>query len=313
MSGLSMALGSGVVQGLLWGVMALGLYITFRLLKISDLTVDGSFTTGGAVAAVCIMGGWNPFLAIIAATVAGMVAGAITGILHTQMKIPALLSGILTQIALYTINLRIMGKPNIPLLQVGTIFSAARDSALSRNLYSFLISLPILLVVIALMYWFFGTEIGTAVRATGDNPKMVRALGINTSLTTVLGLILGNGLVAMSGALVAQQQGFADIGMGTGAIVIGLAAIIIGETLFFQNHFMLRLIGVLIGSVLYRLAITIVLRWDPIESYDLKLFTAIIVALALWLPQLSSNIKVRRLRRIHARQLSEGGDSNAQD
>lgn len=313
MGGLTMALGSGVVQGLLWGVMGLGLYITFRLLKISDLTVDGSFTTGGAVAAVCIMSGWNPYLAIIAATVAGMVAGSITGILHTQMKIPALLSGILTQIALYTINLRIMGKPNIPLLQVGTIFSAARESALSRNWYSFLIALPVLAIVIALMYWFFGTEIGTAVRATGDNPKMVRALGVNTSWTTMLGLILGNGLVAMSGGLVAQQQGFADIGMGTGAIVIGLAAIIIGETLFFKNHFMLRLIGVLIGSVLYRLAITIVLRWDPIESYDLKLFTAIIVALALWLPQLSSNVKVRRQRRINARNFRNGGDTHAQD
>lgn len=311
MSGLFMALGSGVVQGLLWGVMALGLYISFRLLQISDLTVDGSFTTGGAVTAVCIMSGWNPFLAIIASTIAGMIAGSITGILHTKMKIPALLSGILTQIALYTINLRIMGKPNTPLLQVITIFSGSKDSSLSRNMYGFLIALPVLITVVLLMYWFFGTEIGTAVRATGDNPKMVRALGVNTATTNMLGLALGNGLVAMSGGLVAQQQGFADIGMGTGAIVIGLAAIIIGETLFFKKNFMLRLTGVLVGSVLYRLAITIVLRWDPIESYDLKLFTAIIVALALWLPEISSSVKSGRQRRQNAKALNNGGDHNA--
>lgn len=303
-----MALGSGVVQGLLWGVMGLGLYITFRLLKISDLTVDGSFTTGGAVTAVCIVAGWHPILALIAATIAGMVAGAITGVLHTQMKIPALLSGILTQIALYTINLRIMGKPNTPLLQVTTLFSGAKDSVLSRNVYGFLVALPILLVVVILMYWFFGTEIGTTIRATGDNPKMVRALGVNTDSTNMLGLILGNGLVAMSGALVAQQQGSADIGMGTGAIVIGLAAIIIGETLFFKKNFWLRLVGVLFGSVVYRLAITIVLRIPGTESYDLKLFTAIIVALALWLPQLSSNLRTSHQRRVQNKQDLQGGE-----
>lgn len=311
MSGLLMALGSGVVQGLLWGVMGLGLYITFRLLKISDLTVDGSFTTGGAVTAVCIIGGWNPILAVIAATAAGMVAGAITGVLHTRMKIPALLSGILTQIALYTINLRIMGKPNTTLLQVTTLFTRSSDSALSRNMHAFLVTLPILILLIAAMYWFFGTEIGTTIRATGDNPKMVRALGVNTDTTNMLGLILGNGLVAMSGALVAQQQGYADIGMGTGAIVIGLAAIIIGETLWFKNNFWLRLSGVLVGSVLYRLAITLILRWDPIESYDLKLFTAILVAMALWLPQVSASVRTKHQRRSNAKQANHGGDPHA--
>ena len=311
MSGLMMALGSGVVQGLLWGVMALGLYITFRLLKISDLTVDGSFTTGGAITAVCIISGWHPLLAIFAATIGGMMAGAITGLLHTRMKIPALLSGILTQIALYTINLRIMGKPNIPLLQVGTIFTASNNLPLSRNMFAFLITLPILVGIIALMYWFFGTEIGTAIRATGDNPKMVRALGVNTATTNMLGLILGNGLVATSGALVAQQQGFADIGMGSGAIVIGLAAIIIGETLFFQGNFRLRLTSVLVGSVLYRLAITLILRLDPIESYDLKLFTAILVALALWLPQVSDGMKLHYQRKQNQKLMENGGESNA--
>lgn len=313
MSGLMMALGSGVVQGMLWGVMALGLYITFRLLNIADLTVDGSFTTGGAVTAVCIISGWNPFLAIIAATAAGMMAGVITGVLHTRMKIPALLSGILTQIALYTINLRIMGRPNIPLLQVGTIFTMSDNLPLSRNWHGFLIALPILVIVVIAMYWFFGTEIGTAIRATGDNPKMVRALGVNTSTTNMLGLILGNGLVAMSGALVGQQQGFADIGMGTGAIVIGLAAIIIGETLFFRINFWLRCAGVLFGSVLYRIIITLVLRYSPLESYDLKLMTAILVALALWLPQLSNSAKARRQRRLNARASAHaGGEPDAE-
>lgn len=252
-----------------------------------------------------------PLLAIFAATIGGMMAGAITGLLHTRMKIPALLSGILTQIALYTINLRIMGKPNIPLLQVGTIFTASNNLPLSRNMFAFLITLPILVGIIALMYWFFGTEIGTAIRATGDNPKMVRALGVNTATTNMLGLILGNGLVATSGALVAQQQGFADIGMGSGAIVIGLAAIIIGETLFFQGNFWLRLTSVLVGSVLYRLAITLILRLDPIESYDLKLFTAILVALALWLPQVSDGMKLHYQRKQNQKLMENGGESNA--
>ena len=283
-SGLGGAVISGISQGLLWAIMALGVYITFRLLKISDLTVDGSFTTGGAVAAMAIMSGISPVLAMLLAMVSGILAGFITGFLTTRMHIPALLSSILTQIALYSINLRIMNGPNVPLLRVRTLFSTSLFG-LPPAVSTFVLGFGIIALFIVLMYSFFGTQIGAAIRATGSNPNMVRALGTNTANTTLLGLMLANGLVATSGGLVAQQQGYADIGMGTGAIVIGLAAIVIGEALFFRGNFWLRLTGVVIGSVVYRVIITFVLRWDPIQASDLKLFTAILVALALFLPE----------------------------
>lgn len=301
MSSFDSSLVSGVSQGLLWAIMALGVYITFRLLDIADMTVDGSFTTGGAVTAICMMAGYHPLFAILVATLAGMAAGMITGILTTRMKIPALLSGILTQIGLYTINLRIMGKANIPLTginsQIENLFNWQLPFNASRTAVALIIGLIFTAVIIALMYLFFGTEIGAAIRATGNNPAMVRALGANTKNTTLFGLMLGNALVAISGGLVAQQQGYSDIGMGTGAIVIGLASIIIGEVLFPKTNFWFRLMGVAFGSIIYRIVITLILRYSPLKSYDLKLFTAVVVALALWLPYLLQQIREHKARR----------------
>ncbi len=287
---------SAISQGILWGIMALGVYITFRVLNFADLTVDGSFTTGGAISAVMVMNGTNPLVAISIAMIGGMVAGLCTGLLNTKLKIPALLAGILTQIALYSINLRIMGSPNIALLRIETIFTRLRDAGFPSRWVVMVLAIAFTLIVIALMYWFFGTEIGSAVRATGNNPRMIRSLGVNTDTTTILGLVLGNGLVALSGGLVAQQQGYGDIGMGTGAIVIGLAAIIIGEVLFLKTSFLMRLIGVILGAVVYRIVIALVLKLG-LNSTDMKLFTAILVALALYLPRLKSNAQQFNLRR----------------
>ena len=275
----------GVAQGLIWGLMALGIYITFRLLDVADLTVDGSFTTGGACAAMMILGGHSPWAALAAALLAGMLAGLCTGLLHTRLGIPAILAGILTQFALYSINLHIMG------------MSANR--ALSVDKYPLLLSsrhipaaigkgLLFAAVLVALMYWYFGTEQGSAIRATGSNPAMSRALGINIDNMKVLGLSLSNGIVALAGGLMAQYQGFADINMGRGAIVIGLAAVIIGEVLFralFRKYinFSIMLAFTVLGGVLYDLVVVIVL-WLKLDSNDLKLFTAVIVALFLAVP-----------------------------
>lgn len=287
---------SAISQGILWGIMALGVYITFRVLNFADLTVDGSFTLGGGVSAVLVINGVNPLLAVLIAMVGGMVAGLCTGLLNTKLHIPTLLAGILTQIALYSINLRIMGSPNISLLRIGTIFSDLKDMGFPDQWVIMFLAIIITAIVIALMYWFFGTEIGSAIRATGDNPRMIKALGVNTDTTTILALVLGNGLVALSGALIAQQQGYGDIGMGTGAIVIGLAAIIIGEVLFFKSNFYLRLIGVILGAVVYRIVIALVLKMG-LNSTDMKMLTAILVALALYLPTLKSRAQHYNLRR----------------
>ncbi len=288
---------SAISQGVIWSIMALGLYITFRMLKFSDLTVDGSFTTGGAISAVLIVNGVNPALSLLLALVGGMVAGFITGFLHTRMKISPLLSSILTQIGLYSINLRIMGKPNQALLKVETVFKQFTGLTKISDPYgSLLLAALITAVLILLLYWFFGTELGSSIRATGDNPSMVRALGVNTKATIMVGLVLGNGLVALSGGLLAQSQGFADMDMGTGAIVIGLATIIIGEVLFLKRNFLQRFIGVVVGSIIYRGIIAIVLQLK-VESQDLKLFTAIIVALALWIPVATDQYRARRARK----------------
>ena len=275
----------GIAQGLIWGLMALGIYITFRLLDMADLTVDGSFTTGGACAAMMILAGRGPWAALAAALVAGMLAGLCTGLLHTKLGIPAILAGILTQFALYSINLHIMGM--------------AANRALSVDKYPLLLSsrhipgaigkgLLIAAVLVALMYWYFGTEQGRAIRATGDNPAMSRALGINIDNMKVLGLALSNGIVALAGGLMAQYQGFADINMGRGAIVIGLAAVIIGEVLvraLFKRYlnFSILLAFTVLGGVVYYLVVVIVL-WLKLDSNDLKLFTAVIVALFLAVP-----------------------------
>ncbi len=271
--------------GLLWSVMAIGVYCTYRVLDMADLTVEGSITMGAAVAATLIVRGGNPFLATLAAFAAGLAAGAVTGLLHTKLRIPALLSGILTMISLYSINLRIMGKANIPLLRVDTVYTFLENAGVNKNVAVILIGAALSLAVAAILYWFFGTELGSAIRATGNNPDMVRALGVSTDAMRILGLMLSNGLVALSGALIAQYQSFADVQMGTGAIVIGLASVIIGEVLFGRRHFFSRLVSVILGAILYRVIIALVLKLG-MDANDLKLFTAITVALALSLPTL---------------------------
>ena len=280
---------SGIAQGMIWGIMALGVYITFRMLDIADLTVDGSFTTGGAVAVVLITSGVNCWLALAAATLAGLIAGLVTGILHTRLGIPAILSGILTQFALYSINLAIMG------------FSANRAvsvdryalSISSRYINAALITGALIAVaLVSVLYWYFGTEHGSAMRATGNNPDMSKALGININSMKVIGLAISNALVAFSGGLMAQYQGFADINMGRGAIVIGLAAVIVGEVfgemlLKKRMNFYGRLLSVVSGGIIYYLVVCVAL-WLKINSNMLKLMTAIIVIVFLAVPYLQS-------------------------
>lgn len=286
------AMYGAVAQGVLWGVMTLGVYITFKILDYADLTVDGSFATGGAVSAMLIMkGGMDPFLSLIFAMLAGMVAGLVTGLLHTLFKIPGILSGILCMIALYSVNMRIMGKSNIPFLGGDTIVTLVKRIPVfaSATDYTVTLTLGVLVAaaIIALLYWFFGTEVGSCIRATGNNEFMVRALGASTNVMKIIGLMLSNGLVALSGALVAQSQGYADVGMGQGTIVIGLASVIIGEVIFGRRfNFAYRLASVVVGSVLYRIVIAIVLQTGFVKTDDLKLFTAIVVTLALAIPAL---------------------------
>jgi len=283
----------GITLGVIWAIMALGLYVTYRVLNYADLTVDGSLTLGGAISAVYVAAGFHPLLAILLAAIGGMLAGALTGVLHTKFKIPDLLAGILTQFGLYSINLRIMGKANFGLLNQVTIFSIVKEMGIPSKWAGLLIGVIFAVLLIALIYCFFGTEIGCALRATGNNPQMVEAMGGNTKTYIVLGLILGNGLVAMSGGILAQYQGYADINMGVGSIVIGLAAIMIGEVLFSKRSYVHRLTGVVIGSIVYRIIIAFVLRISlsanlpiKITADDMKLITAIIVVVALVMPGL---------------------------
>ena len=283
--GIVLAMQGALSQGILWGLMALGVYITFRLLDIADLTVDGSFATGGAVCAVCLVNGVNPIIALILSTIAGVIAGLITGVLHTKCQIPAILAGILTQIGLYSINLRIMGRSNTPLLQYDNVFGQLEElTGLSSNWVVLIVGLIVTVLVIVALYWYFGTEIGSSIRATGNNEQMVRALGVNTNVTKTLGLMISNGLIALSGALVTQQQGYADVRMGIGAIVIGLASIVIGEVIFgHKGAFGTRLTSIVVGSVIYRVIVAVVLQMG-LNTDDLKLLTAILVAVALTVP-----------------------------
>lgn len=284
-----LAMQGALSQGVLWGLMALGVYITYRILDIADLTVDGSFATGGAVCAVCVVNGVDPILALLLATIAGAVAGFVTGFLHTKCEIPAILAGILTQIGLYSINLRIMGRSNTPLLKSETLFKNISEmTGLSSTWTALIIGIIVSVVIVAILYWYFGTEIGSAIRATGNNEQMVRALGVNTSVTKILGLMIGNALISLSGALVTQSQGYADIKMGIGAIVIGLASIVIGEVIFGQKgNFAFRLTSIIVGSIIYRIIVAIVLQMG-MNADDLKLLTAILVAIALSVPVLIS-------------------------
>lgn len=280
------ALPGACAQGLVWGIMAIGVYLTYRILDVADLTVDGSFGTGGAVCVMCLLSGQSVWVSLLAALAAGLLTGFVTGILHTFMGIPAILAGILTQLALYSVNLKIMGKAN---------------QSINVDKYDLLISLrwvkelalrnPIAVVtlatavVIGVLYWFFGTELGCGIRATGSNPQMSRAQGINTNFNLVLGLAVSNGLVALSGALLAQYQGFADVSMGRGAIVIGLAAVIIGEAVFSKlfHNFALKLLSVSLGAILYYIVIQLVLTLG-FDANLLKLLSAMVVAVFLAVP-----------------------------
>ena len=283
--GILLAIQGAVSQGILWGIMALGIYLTYRILDVADLTVDGSFALGGCTCAALITAGLNPYLSLIVAIFAGMLAGFVTGILHTKCQIPAILAGILTQIGLYSINLRIMGRSNTPLLKVPTIFKGIAEAiGLAQNWVSMVVGLIFTIILIVFLYWFFGPEIGSAIRATGNNENMVRSLGMNTNTHKVLGLAISNGLVALSGALVTQSQGYADVKQGTGAIVIGLASIIIGEVIFGKKtSFGTKLVSVVVGSIIYRIIVAVVLQMG-LNTDDLKLLTAILVAAALTVP-----------------------------
>lgn len=281
-------------QGLVWGIMAIGVYITYRILDIADLTVDGSLATGGAVAAIGITLGLNPWLAVLLAVLAGMMAGFVTGIFHTRCGIPAILSGILTQLALYSLNLRIMAIGSNAKTKATVALSVDNQELLLSSRYvrevgpdnPIILLLVVIVLLIIGLYWFFGTELGCSLRATGANQNMARAQGINTDSGKVLGLVLSNGLVALSGALLAQYQGSATVDMGRGAIVIGLAAVIIGEVVFkrFAN-FAAKMVAVILGAIIYYVVITLVLRLG-LESTDLKLLTALVVALFLTVPYL---------------------------
>ena len=306
---MSGALLGAVSQGILWGIMVLGVYITYKLLDIADLTVDGSFALGGSVCAVLVVAGVDPLIAVVAAMLAGMLAGAVTGFLHTVFEIPAILAGILTQIALWSVNLRIMGKSNTPLLQSDTIFSRMTElTGLSSATASIIVGAIAAVAIIASLYWFFGTEIGSALRATGNNEHMLRALGVSTAKTKMIALMLSNALVGLSGGLICQSQKYADIGMGTGAIVIGLAAIVIGEVLGRLTPgkltgFKSRLVSAVAGSVVYFLIRAIVLQMG-MDANDMKLLSAVIVALALCVPVVWEKFKLRA-------SYSKGGEADA--
>ncbi|WP_407400272.1 ABC transporter permease [Treponema sp.] len=292
-----------VSQGILWGIMALGVYITFKILDFADMTVDGSFALGGCTCALLIVSGVNPLIAVLVATVAGSLAGLITGFLTTKLKIPGILAGILVQLALYSINLHVLGGPNQPLsranktvvnwvnnaLNLGDLFPVSATS-----IASLIVGVIYTAIIIAALYWFFGTELGSAIRSTGDNGAMSRAQGINTDSMQILALMLANGLVALSGALVMQQQRFGDVSMGIGTIVIGLASIIIGEVIFGKKFgFWWCLLGVVFGSIIYRVIIAIVLQMG-MKTQDLKLLSAVVVAVALSVPVIKQKFGIKK-------------------
>lgn len=303
--GFLLAIEGAASQGVLWGIMTLGVFITFKILKVADLTVDGSFALGGAVSAILISQGGSPLFSLLCGFFAGCLAGIVTGLLHTKLKIPEILAGILTMIALYSVNIRVMGKANIPLLGVSTLITQIQQyTGLEKSITSLVTGVIFSLIIIIVLYWFFGTELGAAIRATGANEHMIRALGVHTDTTKIIGLSLSNGLVALSGALVAQSQGYADVGMGTGTIVIGLASIIIGDVIFGQRiAFWYTLTAVVLGSVIYRIIIAAVLQLG-MRSTDLKLLTACIVALALAVPVIKEGFLHKILR-------NKKGHSNA--
>ena len=282
-----------LATGFLWSLLSIGVFITYRILDIADLSVEGTYPLGAAVAAVYITSGGNPLVAIVLAMCAGMLAGMVTGLLHTKLKIPALLAGILTMIALYSVNLKVMGKANVSILGADTVYSTFINMGLNRSNATLIVGILITLLIVLACYLFFGTEIGASIRATGDNQQMIRAQGVNTDNTIILGLVISNGLVAITGALIAESTAFADVGMGTGTIVIGLASVIIGEVLFGRRSFLNWLLSVVLGSIVYRAVIAFVL-WLGLDSNDLKLLTAVIVAIALSMPLIKEKMQSSR-------------------
>lgn len=327
------AIFGSIESGIIYALMALGVYLTFRILDFPDLTVDGSFVTGAGVAAMMIINGYSPIIATLTALVAGFIAGCVTGILHTKGKINPLLSGILMMIALYSINLRLMGRPNLPLLNQTTITKQISDIWQSLGLDQFFngilsvlgvshmprtwailfFGLVITIIVKLLLDLFLKTEIGLALRATGDNKKMIRSFSANTDHLIIIGLGISNGLVALSGALIAQYGGFADLGMGIGMIIIGLASVIIGEALFGTKSIARTTLAVIGGAIIYRMVVAMALRVEFLETGDMKLITAIIVTTALILPKVMSahREKRRKLRMRTELSSSKGGERNA--
>ncbi|PWA09061.1 ABC transporter permease [Pueribacillus theae] len=305
------ALFGSLESGIIYALMALGVYLSFRILDFPDLTVDGSFVTGAAVAASMLINGIHPVIATLSAIVAGFLAGCITGILHTKGKINPLLSGILMMIALYSINLRIMGRANVPLLNEETFFTQLRSfwesSAIGSVIPVFWAALIVMamitLIIKFLVDAFLKTEIGLAIRATGDNKRMIRSLSANTDRLTILGLGLSNALVALSGAFVAQYSGFSDIGAGVGMIVIGLASVIIGEALFGTKTIVRTTFAVIGGAIIYRIVVALALRVEFLETGDMKLITAVIVIFALVMPKIIENMKEKKRRK--QRQISQ--------
>lgn len=297
MDSLLLSMQGAVSQGVLWAILALGVFLTFRILDIADMTVDGSFALGACVCAVLMINfNCNPLLAILAAILAGGLAGVITGVLHTFFQIPAILAGILTQLGLWSINLRVMqGKPNLTLLNNKTVFSWLVDATGWKNsTVALLLGICVCVIVIAVLYWFFGTEIGSAIRATGNNEDMVRALGVSTTKTKIIGLAIANALVGLSGALVCQSQKYSDVQIGVGAIVIGLAAIIIGEMIMGRvKSFGGKMLAVVVGTVIYFVIRGLVL-FVGMDANDMKLISALIVILALSVPVVLDKIKAKR-------------------
>lgn len=308
------SLPSAVVQGLIWGIMALGVYITYRILNFADLSVDGSFVTGGAVCVMLLSCGWNVWLAMLMALLAGMAAGFMTGFFHTVMGIPDILSGILTQLSLYSINMAIMlERSNVPISRPAQdLVLNARDVGNPQRWYiPVLICVAVVAVVIAIMYWFFGTEVGCSIRATGCNPNMARAQGINTNISKMLGLVISNGIVAFSGALFAQYSNASDVNAGRGAIVIGLAAVIIGEVVMGKRfNFAYRLASVVIGAILYYIVITLVIQLGLPTLY-LKLLSAVVVAIFLAVPYIKGKYFTRGVPDKVLKSIRGGGNDNA--
>src|SRR5690625_4539124 len=316
-SSMFLSLFGAVESGAIYAIMALGVYLSFRVLDFPDLTVDGSFVTGAAVAALSIMNGFSPLIATVFGTLAGFLAGCITGILHTKGKINALLSGILMMIALYSINLRIMGSPQISLLNEATIKSqivsiwekTGLDPLLNNMLaltrldkfpstWGILIVMSILVIIIKLLAdYFLKTEVGLALRATGNNQKMIRSFSANTDTLIILGIGISNGLVALSGALIAQHGGFADVGMGIGMIIIGLASVIIGEALFGVKTIARATLAVIGGAIVYRIVVTLALRFEFLDTGDMKLITALLVIISLITPKFMENYRTKKRRK----------------